>query len=99
MAQKSKKRCLSRIAGQEPEDQRQQKKQEIQKTMPFKIRGTRAPGPKAAITQEIQKTVAFLDYGVIYAELSLRNAACDIVFFGFTYYNSQRVKVTPIYAL
>ena len=40
-----------------------------------------------------------LDCGVICAELSPRNAACDIVFFGFTYYNSQRVKVTPIYAL
>ena len=60
--------------------------------MPFKICWTRAPGAKAAITQEIKKTVAFLDYGVIYAELSLRNAACDIVFFGFTYYNSQRAK-------
>ena len=96
---KSKKRCLSRIAGQEPLDERQQKAQEIPKTMPFKNCWTRARGPKAAITQEIKKTVAFLDYGVIYAELSLRNAACDIVFFGFTYYNSQRVKVTPIYAL
>ena len=60
--------------------------------MPFKNYGRWAPGPKAAITQEIQKTVAFLDYGVIYAELSLRNAACDIVFFGFTYYNSQRAE-------
>ena len=58
----------------------------------FKIHGTGAPGPKAAITQEIKKIVVFLDYGVIYAELSLRNAACDIVFFGFTYYNSQRAK-------
>ena len=62
------------------------------KLMPFKKHGTRAHGPKAAITQEIKKNVAFLDYGVIYAELSLRNAACDIVFFGFTYYNSQRAK-------
>ncbi len=60
--------------------------------MPFKIHGTRAPGPKAAMIQEIKKNVAFVDYGVIYAELSLRNAACDIVFFGFTYYNSQRAK-------
>ena len=85
--------------GQESNDERQQKSQEIQKTMPFKIHGRWAPGPKAAITQEIQKTVAFLDYGVIYAELGPRNAPCDIVFFGFTYYNSQRVKVTPIYAL
>jgi hypothetical protein len=78
--------------GHEPPDERQQKTREIQKTMPFKNHGRGAPGPKAAITQEIKKTVAFLDYGVIYAELSLRNAACDIVFFGFTYYNSQRAK-------
>ena len=97
--EKSKNRCLLRFVGQVPSHQRQQKTQEIQKTMPFKNCWTWPPGPKAAITQEIKKTVAFLDYGVIYAELSLRNAACDIVFFGFTYYNSQRVKVTPIYAL
>ena len=36
---KSKKRCLSRIVGHEPLDERQQKAQEIQKTMPFKNYG------------------------------------------------------------
>jgi hypothetical protein len=50
------------------------------------------PWTKGSNNPRNQKTVAFLDYGVIYAELSLRNAACDIVFFGFTYYNSQRAK-------
>jgi hypothetical protein len=33
---KSKICCLSRIAEQEPNDERQQKAQEIQKSMPFK---------------------------------------------------------------
>jgi hypothetical protein len=44
------------------------------------------------MSQEIKKTVAFIDYGVVCAEQSFSNAACDIVFFGFTYYNSQRAK-------
>jgi len=45
---KSKNRCLSRIEGQELLDERQQKVREIQKSMPFKIHGTRALRPKAA---------------------------------------------------
>ena len=44
---------------QEPLDQRQQKTREIQKTMPFKIHGTGAPGQKAAKSPRKPKTDAF----------------------------------------
>jgi len=45
--------------GQEPLDQRQQKTQEIQKSMPSKIHGTRVLRPKAAKIREIQKLMPF----------------------------------------
>ena len=58
-SEKSKNRCLLRFMGQEPLDQRQQKIREIQKEMPFKIHGTRAPGPKAAKNPRNPKIDAF----------------------------------------
>ena len=57
--EKSPNRCLSRIMGEEPLDQRQQKAQEIQKLMPFKICGTRALRPKAAKSPRNPKIDAF----------------------------------------
>ena len=47
--------------GQEPNDERQQKVQEIPKLMPFKIHGTRALGPKAAKSSRNPKIDAFQD--------------------------------------
>ena len=47
--------------GEEPLDQRQQKIQEIQKTMPFKICGTRALRRKAAKSSRNPKIDAFQD--------------------------------------
>ena len=45
--------------GQEPNDERQQKAQEILKLMPFKICGTGAPGRKAAKNPRNPKNDAF----------------------------------------
>ena len=56
---KSKNRCLLRYMGHEPLDERQQKVQEIQKSMPFKKHGTRARGPKAAKKPRNPKIDAF----------------------------------------
>ena len=58
---KSKHWCLSRIVGQEPLDQRQQKAQEIPKLMPFKKHGTRAQWRKAAKSSRNPKIDAFQD--------------------------------------
>ncbi len=56
---KSKKRCLSRIEGDEPLEQRQQKTREIPKPMPFKNHGRGALGPKAAKSSRNPKIDAF----------------------------------------
>ena len=56
---KSKICCLSRIAEQEPNDERQQKTREIQKPMPFKICRTSAFAPKAAKNPRNPQIVAF----------------------------------------
>ena len=59
--EKSQNCCLSRFMGQEPLDERQQKAQEIQKSMPFKNCWTWPPGPKAAKNPRNPKNDAFQD--------------------------------------
>ena len=54
--EKSKNRCLLRFMGQEPQDERQQKDQEIQKPMPFKNCRTSAFAPKAAKKPKVRCT-------------------------------------------
>ena len=58
---KSKICCLSRFMGEEPNDERQQKAQEIPKLLPFKICRTSAFAPKAAKSPRNPQIAAFQD--------------------------------------